>query len=421
MKPQSPERTTTNDAVHSQPKPIVKNDTHDFFAFLAAAIDSRIFLCAVLAGFALCCFVGKLSSEKNVFRNFARFQLHMCLQTNFYPTVSELVALAEEKSRPDQILVIVGGSSVMHGVGQSEDVLWTKKLQELLGNKFCVVNFGLKSGSPFEGGYIAAEALSKRRKNVIYLADYLPGQIIDSATGPIYSYMYWDALSRNCLMPESRRTNLIDEKLAQLKPSERDRINDLKLRAQLDSYFHFTDLWNSVAVRYFSTIWYPYASNPFKARKSQTPEWYVLETVGKRFEKNFQTEIDINKSLGAALTKKDDAGNWVIDSAQNRMLQQQASSIAPEEMKKRMLLVSIPRCPITLKGFSSDELEKRKLGYETSCNIWKNSGFRASTVGQGLSPADYVDFVHLAPSGGTKLAQEVYPQIIKLCKEENML
>ena len=58
--------------------------------------------------------------------------------------------------------MIVGGNSILHGYGQNADQIWTRHLQELLGDRYCVLNLAMRGGFPAEFAGPIAEALSSR-------------------------------------------------------------------------------------------------------------------------------------------------------------------------------------------------------------------------------------------------------------------
>src|SRR5215204_5325324 len=88
------------------------------------------FFAATVLTFGLLCLAGWLSTTRNQFEHFQRFHLYINPQTLFYPTASQVVMLAKDAIPKDRVGVIVGGSSVVWGAGQSEAELWTRHLQE---------------------------------------------------------------------------------------------------------------------------------------------------------------------------------------------------------------------------------------------------------------------------------------------------
>src|SRR4051794_40437780 len=86
---------------------------------------------------------GRTVAYVNQFDDFLRFHAQISPSTYYYPTASQVIALARASLRPDQVLVVIGGSSIMHGNGQGSAEVWTLALQRDLGDGFKVVNLAL--------------------------------------------------------------------------------------------------------------------------------------------------------------------------------------------------------------------------------------------------------------------------------------
>jgi hypothetical protein len=133
-------------------------------------------------------------------------------------------AIAKSKLSDKQILVVVTGNSVFNGVGQPVAELWTKRLQNLLGPNYCVVNLAMRGGGPFETGYLAAESLFKEHYRVICITLADPAQAMPQGEGTTYGYMYWQARYRNELSNFPARDKAIEERIAAFPVPERERI-----------------------------------------------------------------------------------------------------------------------------------------------------------------------------------------------------
>src|SRR5690242_14652418 len=84
------------------------------------------FLASLILGLVGLSIAGRVSASQNQFVEFIRFHRYVNPETFFYPTASEVVAVARAGARSDQVLVIIGGSSIMFGAGQGVDELWTR-------------------------------------------------------------------------------------------------------------------------------------------------------------------------------------------------------------------------------------------------------------------------------------------------------
>src|SRR5262249_11133575 len=137
--------------------------------FLDRAVSGWPLLAGVVFAFLGCCVAGRLLSQRNPFKWFTRFHHYIHLETYVYPTASQLRALARGRLDPNKIAVIVGGNSILHGVGQRVEHVWTHRLQKLLGNDYCVLNLGVFSAEPAEFGAVVAEALAAEYPRMILI------------------------------------------------------------------------------------------------------------------------------------------------------------------------------------------------------------------------------------------------------------
>src|SRR6187200_2255023 len=86
------------------------------------------FLLAFFLGLGGLALAGRAAASVNQFDRFVRFHRFLNPETFFYPTASEVVALARASAGPDQTIVIVGGNSIVYGAGQGADRIWTAEL-----------------------------------------------------------------------------------------------------------------------------------------------------------------------------------------------------------------------------------------------------------------------------------------------------
>ena len=100
-------------------------------------------------------------------------------------------AIVRSKCRPDQVLVIVGGNSILFGVWQRDVDVWSKRLQELLGDRYCVINFALRGGTPTDGGAVVAEALRKEFPRQILIVNEAAVTGVEPFGREAYRYLVW--------------------------------------------------------------------------------------------------------------------------------------------------------------------------------------------------------------------------------------
>src|SRR5262249_40373880 len=73
-----------------------------------------------------CCLAGRLEAWHPLFKHFARFHQLIAPDSRFYPTVHEVCNLVRTEVPADRIAVLVGGNSIMQGIGQREHI-WTRR------------------------------------------------------------------------------------------------------------------------------------------------------------------------------------------------------------------------------------------------------------------------------------------------------
>src|SRR5258708_3802316 len=105
---------------------------------------------------------GRWAGKQNLFTAYQRSYPLISPEGYFCPSLDNLTELVSHVVSKRKILVLVGGNSVLLGVGQKKELLWTKELQRLLGPDFAVVNLAFRGARPTEMGAVVAEVLSKK-------------------------------------------------------------------------------------------------------------------------------------------------------------------------------------------------------------------------------------------------------------------
>ena len=130
----------------------------------------KYFLGGFVLGFVICCAAGYVISSKARLNHFSRFYLAIEPQTLYYPTASELLQTVRHKVPKDKILVLVGGSSIFRGAGQDPNEIWTDNLQQLLGDKFKVLNYATDGASFSSYGGVVFRMLREEYPKLIFVA-----------------------------------------------------------------------------------------------------------------------------------------------------------------------------------------------------------------------------------------------------------
>src|SRR5437762_3533324 len=96
-------------------------------------LSSWCLLGGILTGFLGSVWQGHEASAYSKPDHFKRFHQRISIDSSFYPPYAMMETLALARWQPGQTLVIIGGNSILNGVGQPEAELWSSRLQYLLG------------------------------------------------------------------------------------------------------------------------------------------------------------------------------------------------------------------------------------------------------------------------------------------------
>jgi len=235
-------------------------------------------LLGFVAGLALLSFAGRTVIKRDLHPTAVRFHPMIAPDSQYEPTMGEMRAFVRARCRPDQILVIVGGNSILLGVGQPADRVWTKRLQENLGDRFAVVNLAFRGSSPTDGGAFVAEYSARRISRQIYVANVAPIQAADPIGIESYRFILLDAYYKNLLLPCVPR----DEELKAYFAAETDHARrfERRLGARIDAWLHYRDFWNWWSCTRFFT--FPNPLIPDAARDISTAQ--PLRRQGNRLQ-----------------------------------------------------------------------------------------------------------------------------------------
>src|SRR6266446_502611 len=83
-------------------------------------------LAGAAVSFFACCFAGHWWGSHDPYAGVERFHMFLTPETFFYPTAAQLCSHARRGTRADQVIVVVGGNSIMNGIWQRPEGLWTR-------------------------------------------------------------------------------------------------------------------------------------------------------------------------------------------------------------------------------------------------------------------------------------------------------
>jgi hypothetical protein len=380
-----------------------------------------LFLGAVV-GFAGCCAAGWVVGRQNPFERFERFHVFLTPYTHFYPTASQVGALARARLDPNKIAVIIGGDSVMQGLSQAPARVWTKKLQALLGDQYQVINFGFYGAHTGEFAAVAAETLARDYPKLILVANQPLGNFQTDPDGYAFKYFFWDAYFKGLLLPHPERDARLLELDEETEPEQilptcgmepakkfrpkKCRLAELRTEMRIDSALRFNDLWNTLGYEVFFTVWTYLTADSFILAR----QYYADPDQGR----------EPNRDLHFA-ERVADLRAIITDLASPHThfwpeLERSARCTFPEAVRKRTLILVTWTNPLYFPGLTSRErAEHARISARTVASLRK-WGFAAVEVGKDFAPTDYFDFGHLVAPGGAKLAAVVAPRVRALAR-----
>ncbi len=397
-------------------------------ALRRVALSPRTVLLGVLIGFGALCVLGRKAAVTNVQKDFVRITQYISPETKYYPTVNEWISIVRERIKPGQILVIVGGNSVLRGLGQPRDKIWTKRLQTELGDGYCVINFAFNSSPATDGGAVIAEALYKEFPKQIYMANAAPTQGVNPEGSLIYRFMFWDAWQKGYLDKNAANRN---EKMAETHSNPlyqyQNGYVELRIRNWLDRLFYFQDFWNDVTTAHFNTVWGVYMPGPtrFLQPRNDFPDPEPDFITGVPLENRYMPatmNIELANVRGCSQyafeEKKTPDGKWKVYEPVWAQFQVEVKGSFPEYLKKRTLILMSHSSPYYVNKLTPDEIERDGLAYTLAVKEWEKGGYSSLEYGKDYHPTqEYGDRTHLTWKGGEKLAVTVAAKVRSMSKE----
>jgi hypothetical protein len=339
-------------------------------------------------------------------REFVRFHQLINVEANYFPTARQVRTIVELTGRPaPRVYVIVGGSSVLHGVGQPADLVWTRFLQEELGPDYRVINFAQRAGNAADFGNVAAELLLLQSRPVIFVGDASWNYTIPLQTS-FYRHIIFDAWHRGYLLPWPPRDRLLLE-AAWRGPQE---LRTPALGSILDAALNFNDLWNFVGYEFANTNWnWLLNSLSFEPRSSfQDLSPTVEQFASMRYSGDVDHAIRIVRS--EAMISPTDP-HW------DRMIQLTEQMVPPDLRAVTLATVDLAS-PYYLERLAPTERDAFTAQAYAQMQRLQKLGFnRVVVAAKDFTEDDYVDRVHLSVSGGQKLATILAPTIKQMATD----
>jgi len=386
----------------------------------------------IVAAFGGLSFLGWHAAHQDYFPGFVRFMRWTAPDTKFYPTVGEMMSIVRTRAKRDQILVIVGGNSVLRGVGQPVDRVWTKTLQQNLGPGYAVVNLAFNGSGITDGGAVVAEALRKEYPRQIYIANAAPTQPPAPDGTGVYRFVFWEARAKGLLIDDATRNEAIvvsnrNPQIRNPPPGGGEGLDELRMREWLDHLFYFQDFWNKVTYLNFNAVWGAYSPGPTEfLRPRQTysdpePDRTKYSLAERYIPANL--EVEMINVIGCSQyaygvvdatgfhEQKSPSGQWTLYAPTWDQFTAGIKGAMPPELKGRTLVLMSRNSPFYIQKLKPDEQERDNLAYLHAVEMWKAGGYDSIDYGKDFTVDDYGDRTHLTWRGGDKLAVLVAAKI----------
>jgi hypothetical protein len=365
-------------------------------------------LAGVAIGLILLSIAGRLIVKRDWHKEYFRLHTMQAPDSQYEPTIEEMQAIVRARCRADQVLVIVGGNSILVGVGQPESDLWTRHLQAKLGNRYAVFNFALRGASPTDGGAILAESLRHEFPKQIYIANAPPMKAADAIGGDSYRIFLYDAYYKGLLLPWDPRDT--DLRLRANRPADKSQYFEIETAAKLDACFRFRNLWNwwtMTKVSTFGTERMPTLPKSFWPRnrfKDEEPDYDSLPFRQRFTPETVKADLNITQQVSAVFYFKSPDGKWAPNQPAHDEFRRFARRAFPDELKKRTLILISLCSPFYTNQLPPDIKLRDELAVRDTIRIWQELGYDAVPYGNLFAADDFGDRSHLTKRGGKKLA-----------------
>jgi hypothetical protein len=308
--------------------------------------------------------------------------------TNFFPTARQLEAWSTQQiSNTRQTVVIIGGSSVLMGVGQPVEQSVSEQLQNILGGEYKVLNLALRGGATYGQAQYVATSLVKKGYKVKFIADVFINYVPPFQNNSPYEKTYWQSKYAEMLSPLGDVDKSIKVKIFSL-----DRI-----LGYLNEKLHYEELANYISYNYFpltqSLAIGDQSLRPLKTYPDVEPNTaYEKRYLNPEWEKS---QLEMVKS---------NASNNYPD----KDLKETASRAKMGFGRKFNPITLLVACKYNPR-YVSQLTEEIRTNYFNNINrqlvFYNLYGLQARNTCDDFTDRDYSDGTHLSVEGAQKLAK----------------
>jgi hypothetical protein len=353
------------------------------------------FFLGLAIGFAALSWLGSRVGSSPLIENFVRFHHLMSVESGFFATARNVQAIIDQQTElPSKVYVIVGGTSILNGVGQHVSLVWTRFLQEELSHDFRVINFAQRGGWGTDFGGIGAELLLRQSRAVIFIGDSFISGYAAPLDRSFYRHIIFDAWQREYLLPWAPRDKLLSQAVWNQS------LQSTELGSALNAYFNFNELWNFVSFEFANTNWNPLLNHrSFSARKLIQDDELNPEEI-----KAYRYAYDLNAEMQKVRNNIPLSAEYLLK--QSQLIEQ---SVPPQLRAVTLVTVDL-ESPYYRDRLSPAEQQAYLAQAEAQIERMQKLGFnRAVMPSKDFTEEDYIDRVHLSVSGGKKLAAALAP------------
>lgn len=366
---------------------------------------------------------GHIAAKKNIFLDRERFFFKISPEGYVYPTLDNLLQYVRERAPHNKNLILVAGSSILVGVGQQEANLWTKRLQEELGDSYAVVNVSFRAARFNSVGLPLLEILSNEYERCYWVTDVVPRmgpRLLSEGSYNGYNYPFdyiaWQGLLRGLLPLNLARKEDMFSAINSKSESVRLQSQEQIIHALLERVTNSSNLWNFIGYRYIFTIYSPLTPSNlwfWAPRKEiglddENPE-SSIPPVPDRFTRNYNHEMTIISDMFSGRTI-------------NQEVQENSDMIKRyfpnEKLRRSTLFLLNLRASYLLDCLSFSDREKYYAVYNELIKFFHQDGFHAMLLGFGYPYQDYVEASHFSNTAAPRMAKEVASCLRTMVKEE---
>lgn len=351
------------------------------------------FLLGIAVGLMGTAWVGRYFSANNMFSNFGRLHPYINLDSYFYPTARELLALAKELADKSKVNVILGGSSVMYGVGQPVGYTIADNLRRGLGDGYRVINLATRGGDVVGFGSLVSEALIEDGYRVIFIPDvplfFMPGAL----GAPAYRYFLLDFYFSIGLPYWGPR----EEELSHLMVKD-----PISIGAFFNSFLNFNELWNAVHYKWVFTFPTAFSPRSFWLRRGGIADPEVEIPDSDRYSRLKDPEV-----LAAEKRILNSAKSAIQTSNIEQNVTGSFERMLPDALRKRTIVAYCDNSPRLIRLGGPELITLRRDAVPRYQRAVNQAGFEFVASCTDMDDADYIDRTHLSPSGAKKMADKL--------------